>query len=193
MKKRVVCLIHKKKENSYNEIDVIAPEIIPYFGKYENIGLRKRTDQYTAIQTDFVITSGCIMNISSYKSVGGFNKSLFIEYIDTDICIKYKINGKKIVKLGGAFLYQRAGNSIEKKILWKTVHPLCASPERGYYLARNHIWLLRKYRFLFYRFAKPLLFTVIKMLLFEDRKIERIRLFFWGIHDGIRNKMGKLE
>lgn len=67
----------------------------------------------------WVITSRCIVNISDYVKVGGFDKKLFIGQIDKDYCCNLNSQNKKIIRIGNANIYQEAGNTTTRTLLWK--------------------------------------------------------------------------
>jgi len=179
------------------KVGIVAPNIIPYYSKKdlkEKIKLFNTGKEETEVEIQkFVITSGSLINLKIYQKVGGFNNSLFIECIDTDYCIKMYLHNYEIHKLKNLILYQRAGNSKEKKFLFMKIHPLFAAPSRGYYLFRNHICLWKQYGFLVFRFYKPLLLAFIKTILYEDNKKIRIYYYLQGLWDGIQGKLGALE
>lgn len=144
------------------------------------------------IDENWVMTSGSIMNLSDYMAVGGFDTNLFIAHIDIDIGIKFKQAEKKIIVISNAMINQHFGNSQPRKFLGKTVHPSFAAPVRQYYIFRNQIYLEKKYGWYGKKIANVHLWKfVVKALLFEDRKFERIEMMLKGIYDGKAGVMGE--
>lgn len=143
------------------------------------------------VDKNWVMTSGCLMNLSDYEEVGGFDEKLFIGHIDIDVGIKLRMRNKKIVVVGDSILNQHFGNSQPRKILWKTVHPSFASPVREYYIFRNQVYLEKKYGKKVKKFIGVYLWKfVVKAVLFEDKKLTRLKMMIEGVRDGKNNVMG---
>jgi len=69
------------------------------------------------------------------------------------------------------------------------------SPIRNYYIARNHLFLLREYKF---KFRKKVMLInhyyikqLIKIILFDDKPFKKIQHMFRGIKDGLFKKIEK--
>lgn len=167
---------------------MIIPKIIPYFNK---IIRENESGDLSETIVKFAITSGSLLNLDAYRMSEKFDDSLFIEHVDVDFCIKLNKIQRKIIRLNYVILFQRAGNSIPKKLLGRTVHPLFANPIRGYYLFRNQKYLKRKYGKELYSYTGKLYKTLIKTILYEDQKGKRIKLYIEGYISGQRNVMGK--
>lgn len=176
------------------DASIVAPNVRSLYWDNKDNCEKQAFIQYPMSQiTDrnWVMTSGCVMSLSDYKEVGGFDDKLFIGHIDIDIGIKMRMHDKKIVVVGNSILNQHFGNSQPRKILWKTVHPSFASPVREYYIFRNQVYLEKKYG----KKAKKLIEVylwkfVVKAILFEDRKLTRLKMMIEGVRDGKNNVMG---
>lgn len=141
---------------------------------------------------NWVMTSGSLMDLFSFIKVGGFDDSMFIQHIDIDLGIKFNQINKKIIMIGDSILNQRFGNSKPKKLLFKTVHPSYAAPVRTYYIFRNQMYLEKKYGKKIKSFINVYLWKfVIKILLFEHQKIEKLKMAFKGYKDGLSGNMGE--
>ena len=185
--------LQKLKEH-IGDASIVAPNVRSLYWDNKDNCEKQAFIQYPMNQmTDrnWVMTSGCIMNLSDYKEVGGFDDKLFVGHIDIDIGIKMKENNKRIVVVGDSIINQHFGNSQPRKILWKTVHPSFASPVREYYIFRNQIYLEKKYG----KQAKKIIGVslwkfVVKAMLFEDKKLNRLKMMIEGIRDGKNSVMG---
>lgn len=182
-------------ENSKKHYAIVCPNVKSIYYDDES---GKEKIAYTILnehddnrEVNWVMTSGSMMCLKDYYKIGGFDNDMFIAHVDIDLCIKLSINGNKIIQLRDAIIYQRFGNSIPKKILWKTVHPSFADPVRTYYLFRNQKYLELKYSKKIKKFIGVYLYKfVIKILLFEPQKILKLRMAFRGIKDAKNGKMG---
>lgn len=182
-----------KKSNKHYAI--IAPNVKSvYIDELEN----KKKIAYTVLtegknkELIWVMTSGSMMCIKDFVEAGKFDEKLFIAHIDIDLGIALNNLGKKIIMLSDVIIYQTFGNSKPKKILWKVVHPSFANPVRTYYLFRNQVYLLKKYGIKSYGIINVKLYKfIVKIILFEDEKIEKILMAVKGIFHGVSEKMGK--
>lgn len=103
-------------------------------------------DQYS--ETNFIlkkdiIASGCCLNVDGFKTVGEFDTSLFIDFVDTEWCYRAKSKGFVFGITPNILLRHKVGKSeihIGKHIV------SISAPFRYYYQYRNFIILLfRKY------------------------------------------------
>ncbi|MDB6353565.1 glycosyltransferase [Trichococcus sp. K1Tr] len=181
-------------EKSHEHYSIVCPNVKSVYSEYET---NQEKVAYTLIGENlneirnWVMTSGSMMFLEDYMGVNGFDDEMFIAHLDIDLGIKLYLNNKKIIMLGNSVIIQRFGNSIPKKILWKTVHPSFAAPVRTYYLFRNQKYLERKYGKGMKKIINVHLYKfIIKIMIFEDRKIEKMKMAIRGIIDAKKKKMG---
>lgn len=135
----------------------------------------------------FHITSGTLLNNAIVKRVGYMNERLFIDYIDFDYCFRLLNKGYKILLSKDALLYHSLGELQQTLFLRFREHNFM----RVYYQSRNRLYALLKYgvtynSFLFaesFRFASKL----FKIIMLESNKAEKIRMYFKGIIDCIKD------
>lgn len=196
-KEGAVSLLIYKAEQEKERYGIIAPNVTAVYPDSETgeqevaYVLQEEEGEYD--QT-WVMTSGSLMNLAAFEDVGGFDEDFFIAHIDVDFGIRLTLAGYQIKMLGNAMIYQRFGHSMPKKILWKTVYPWYEAPNRTYYLFRNHTYMMRKYG----KKIKPLVHVslfnhLIKIFLFENKKLEKVKCACLGYLDGRRGKMGKWD
>ena len=142
-----------------------------------------------------VITSGSLYDLDIYQQIGPFRDDFFIDYVDSEYCLRARRYGYKIVVACEAHLYHRLGDRQKRELLGRTHYPTFHSPLRWYYISRNRIPMLRQYAL---RFPHWFLYEVVatayvflRMLLFESQKLAKLQAFFLGTLDGIRGRMGK--
>lgn len=191
-----VAIMIEKIEKSRKHYAIIAPNVTSIYPD-ENGEMKT---SYTLLQKGtekeehWVMTSGSLMNLEDFAQAGGFDESFFIAHIDVDLGIRMQQCNMKILMLGDAVIYQRFGNSKPKKLLWKTVHPWYEDSSRTYYLFRNQTYMLCKYGKSYKSVIHVSLVNhIIKILLFEDKKIEKIVKAIEGYRDGKKGKMGRYE
>jgi rhamnosyltransferase len=91
--------------------------------------------------TKLLITSGSFLNLKLFKVIGGFNEKLFIDCVDYDYCLKSILSGYQIGIISNIYLYHVGGTP--QKLLGRNI--ALYSPERYYYIFRNHIYMWLKY------------------------------------------------
>jgi rhamnosyltransferase len=118
---------------------------------YNSIFFMPQISKYAGfVEIGTVITSGNLLNLIGWKSLGGFCEKLFIDEVDNEFCIRatkkgYKIQATKDVYLDHnlGFKYTKA-NRLTGKSLNFTMH----SPFRVYYMTRNNLFLWKQYLFI---------------------------------------------
>jgi rhamnosyltransferase len=144
-----------------------------------------------------IITSGSLNNLGIYKKIGSFRDDFFVDYVDTEYCLRAIECGYKIVVACKARLQHRLGNQQMKRLGPLTLRPTHHSPLRWYYISRNRICMYRDYVFEFPHWALYDLivasYALLKMLLLEDQKIRKILALFLGTLDGILKRTGPIS
>ena len=143
-----------------------------------------------------VINSGALHKVAVIKKMNGFREDFFIDYIDTEYCLRILEEGLKIIVSCDSSVEHRLGNQKSRRIgsveLFPTFHP----PIRWYYISRNRIPMLLKYALRFpHWFSFEIISSIylfIRMLLFEDRRSLKLQAFFFGTRDGLRGSMGEI-
>ena len=144
-----------------------------------------------------IITSGALTNLSMFKDIGFFRDEFFIDYIDSEYCLRAKKNGYKIMVSAKALMYHNLGNKQEVKVLIHTFRPTFHKPFRRYYIARNQIAMLRSYALVHPHWAAfdiiASSYNLCRIIFLEDQKIQNILMIFKGYRDGLRGKFGELK
>lgn len=161
---------------------------------YERVSCHGNEDVLENIT--YVITSGSLYDLAVYQEIGPFRDDFFIDYVDTEYCLRARKKGYSIAVACNAYLEHRQGDRRKRVLLGREHYPTFHSPLRWYFFGRNRILMLCQYAFLFphwllYEIVASL-YTFMKMLLFEDRKMAKLKALFRGTLDGIRGSMGKV-
>lgn len=133
------------------------------------------------------ITSSSITNIAIWKIVGGFDNELFIDYVDYDYDMKIRINKYKLIRINSILLNHQLGESKTIKIGFIKIRVSNHSSFRKYYIARNIVIYIYRYRRYINVFCEllRLVKVIIYVILFENDKIDKIQKIYKGIIDGI--------
>ncbi len=132
-----------------------------------------------------VITSGNLLNVNHFQAIGGFDESLFIDYVDFDFCLRAGIAGFHIIVCADALLSHSIGEAVSRKFLGFRIFGTNHSPERRYTIGRNRMTVIRKYSrdFPAYAFYTGLdfFYEFLGIIFCEDRKWTKIKMIFLGV------------
>jgi len=165
-------LSHTQKINS--DVAIIAPSLI----------------QFKNINWDFfAITSGTLLRMQAQKECGYYLEYFFIDALDSEYCLRLLSYGWKIKIVEDSLLNHNIGAMTKKYFPFykKYIHIQEYSPERIYYTFRNLIITINHYKNKFpdqckiYR--KSLLFTILKVLLYEKNKFAKSKMALRGFLD----------
>lgn len=93
------------------------------------------------VESDHLISSGALIDVRAIDKIGGFTDELFIDYVDTEWCLRARQQQLKLLGVGSANMSHSIGESCIKifsRIV--TLH----SPTRVYYQFRNKTWLMKQ-------------------------------------------------
>ncbi|OYP57160.1 glycosyltransferase [Segatella bryantii] len=146
---------------------------------------------YGVKEVNYCITSASYTNVSAWKDVGGFDTQMIIDWVDWDICIALRKKGFKILKTDKTYILHELGTNTQKKsFLGHTFLILNRSQFRYYYVARNWIYIGRKWQeeSIFKCIVQVLKWLFIA-LIFEKNKMENLKAFIKGSFDGLKMKI----
>jgi len=158
---------------------------------------KKHIMEHTKMNVLTNITSGSIINISLFDSVGKFWEGLFIEGVDDEYCLRMHSCGYQVIVVADAILAQNYGEkfiSLKKfGVVWNaTFH----KPYRNYYVFRNGTLIVKRYMFTQPKYVVFKILSMFKRLLtiylVEDEVWEKYKYSFKGIFDGIIGREGKI-
>lgn len=170
------------------DLGIICPGIID-----RNMG-REYTRQTSG--TEYItqcITAGNLVRLKAWQKTGGFSEKLFIDGVDFDFCMKMGEAGFKILRTNNVCLLQEVGHG--RKIPLPFHHQMSAlnhSPQRLYYIARNYLYIGRRYHQRWH-WAIEVAKRMFIVVCFEDNRREKLRAMFLGIRHYHQGKMGKYD
>jgi rhamnosyltransferase len=140
------------------------------------------------------ITSGSLVRTDAFRRIGYFTEELFIDFVDTEFCLRLAGAGFRIVVPRDVFLQHALGKASRINILGRSLLTLNHPPMRRYYISRNRLHLMKTY---FSRFPSFFLFhlreafiDLIRVFLLEENRWEKTKYSLRGIRDGIIGKLG---
>ena len=164
----------------------------PRFGPFYE---RARCDGGILESVSTVITSGSMINLMIFQELGGYREDFFMDFVDTEYCLRARMSGYKIAVACGARLEHVLGQRREVRVIGLRLYPTFHPPQRWYTISRNRVVMIRMYALSFphwftYEIAASL-FTLVRRLLAEDERLAKLRAVWRGFLDGLRGKMGQ--
>lgn len=172
------------------EIGIICPAVY-----YEGLNVKKQNQE----ETEYVyacMTSASLTRLKAWKMVHGFQEDYFIDFVDNDFCMKLKLAGYKILRVNKCILHHQLGESHVRKFFYGKIK-VCYTkhqPWRFYYMIRNNLYFIHKYR----RYLNVIkeyfkvIYIAAKGLLFADEKSNTLLYICRGYRDARNNKLGKM-
>lgn len=153
----------------------------------------------TSEKVSELITSGSIINLDLFKSIGRFDEKLFIDYVDHEYCYRAITKGYEIVKFSNIFLQHSVGETVQKRSFGslKYTQRSFHSAVRIYYMVRNYLYVKSLYNHSFpvemKHQQKSILTRIKNKLLYSNERIKLLRLIFRAFKDYKEGRMGKIE
>lgn len=137
------------------------------------------------IDVPYCITSAAFTNVDKYFKTSGYDVDFFIDAVDFDICYSLRDLGYRICRVNYVGLYHEVGQGENRCFLGKKIVVYHQKPFRIYYFARNLILMHKKHKRLysFFRMIKSEVALLIRIILYEDSKKEKLDNFLKGIKD----------
>ena len=127
-------------------------------------------------ETDWVITSAAFTNVKAWKSCGGFDNGMFIEWVDWDICESMRKAGYKIMKTYKTKLIHELGHGTRLVMVrHHQMQVMNHKPIRYYYSTRNRIYMARKYKHIgLWEQLKEIGFKLYTVERYERNKLQNL-------------------
>jgi rhamnosyltransferase len=141
-------------------------------------------------ECDFIISSGSLVELDVFLTVGKLNESLFIDAVDIEWCYRALSLGFTTIVASNATMLHEIGDDVIKFFGHEfTVN----SPIRSYYYLRNMLYLtsLPYVPFIWKRkyLSKLIVFSLVSGIIYPN-KIKRLKAIFWAVVDFFDGKLG---
>jgi rhamnosyltransferase len=174
-----------------DKVAIIAPHHVPSLEVGDETLPR---DGLPFQEITVALQSGSLFSSSAFKDVGMFDESFFIDYVDFEFCLRLRKSGFRIIEASHAPVNHRVGMPTRHKFLGITCTVFNHSPLRRYYAARNRLRVYRRYAFSDPRWIGHDIWSwfkeIVKLLLFESNRWEKLAFAARGVWDAIRGRMG---
>ncbi|MFC0229284.1 rhamnosyltransferase [Serratia aquatilis] len=159
--------------------------------KLNRYGLRKKINpQYESkpFEVSLIISSGSLIPINVIDEVGYMDEKLFIDYVDTEWCLRAIAKGYKVYVATSARMSHAIGDKMVHLFGFNVpVH----SPFRRYYRIRNALLFSRMRHVPLAMKIRDNLFNIIHqfiLIITQDNKVAYFKTMVKAIRDGILNK-----
>ena len=145
------------------------------------------------VDISVVISSGTMVKSEVFSVVGLMDEKLFIDYVDTEWCLRCAKHGISIrVDPSIVMIHSIGDYSIKLFSFNIPIH----SPVRRYYRIRNSLYLLRLSHVPKILAIREVIFSIVHQIIIiaisRDRK-NYVSALFRAVFDGLANKNGKLK
>lgn len=139
------------------------------------------------LHSTLLISSGSMISVETLKQVGLMRDNYFIDYVDTEWCLRAEALGYQNYISAKAVMRHTIGDNVIKfKVFNVPVH----SAFRRYYRVRNAFYMMREphvpmmlvFREIFFSFIHQII-----LICFEKNKLEYLKSYCRGIKDGVKN------
>ena len=166
----------------------------PKFIVSHDLKVRSQFGSEGTIEIAYAIASGLLINLECLSKVGMMNESLFIDWVDTEWCVRCTKRGFKVFGTFDVIIEHSLGDS---SLSIAGIDVAIHSPLRHYYQVRNAIHLAL-YSNTFAVSAKiRLLLTACKYFiafsLYTNNRKSHFLYMCFGLCDGLLNKLGKFS
>lgn len=141
-----------------------------------------------------VITSGALTSVRNWRNLGGYDERFFIDFVDTDFCLRHLERGGRIAVSSAAGLRHHLGRREQRRLLGVPFNPTHHPAIRHYYIARNRILMMQRHadaagHWLTFECAAALMWLT-RVLLFEQSRGRKLAAMCVGTWHGISECFG---
>lgn len=141
-----------------------------------------------------VIASGSLIPMHVFNEVGMMDEQFFIDYIDTDFCLRVIGKGYHIIAVRDAVLYHKLGERRAHRFLGLRIITTNHSPLRRYYIYRNKLKTLKRHLFHVPAYVtydlSAVVYDLLRILMYEQDKTTKMQHILAGIRDAFRGISG---
>jgi rhamnosyltransferase len=138
------------------------------------------------------MSSGSLIHARVFRQLGLLEEALFIDAVDTEFCLRARSRGMLILQ-APVEVTHALGAVTHHRILGHSFSVTNHSPSRRYYMTRNRLVLMRRYRKdseWVLRECWAMAMEFVKILLAESQKRRKLAAITLGTWDAVRGRLG---
>jgi len=183
-----------------DKADIVSPRCLDNLNKLElpalkvsRYGLAKpvyNNQSDSPYMVDVIISSGTVASKEVFQRAGNFDERLFIDYVDTEWCLRCRSKGIPVRVVPSAIMHHRIGTNTTK------IGPLTVqihSADRCYYQIRNSFHLFRRRHIPFIFALKEVISTIVNrvlLLFLVENRVLYAKAYLRAIMDGLLGVVG---
>jgi rhamnosyltransferase len=175
---------HEKAGEDGLRADLIGTNFI--YEESSNIAFKKECKKSSYIKKVGIQTSGSLLSLDAYKKTGPFREDFFIDYVDTEYCLRLKHKGFYAIIACRAHMIHAIGNR-PKQFLTANYNAT-----RRYYRTRNGLTLIKEYILKEpWWVAKRIAYIIYELTLVfivEKNRLQKVKSIGKGIADMLFRK-----
>jgi rhamnosyltransferase len=147
----------------------------------------------SVFESDYLISSGCLIALKALDCVGELREDLFIDNVDMEWCFRARGKGLRLLGEGAAVLEHELGDGRVRLPFGRVA--IVHGPRRLYYIMRNRVLLYWMPHVPWQWKAQDLLRLPVKFLIFSllvRPRLENARHMLLGIWHGLVRRTGPL-
>jgi rhamnosyltransferase len=155
--------------------------------------IRRRENEGPVAEVDYLISSGCLIPLSTVDAVGNMREELFIDYVDIEWGLRARGHGYRSFGVFAAQMRHSLGGT---PIEFLGRHFSSHSALRHYYQFRNATWLYRRpWMPALWKCvdASRMLLKLFFYAIFSKPRLQHIRMMCLGIFHGWQGRMGRFD
>ena len=135
-----------------------------------------------------VITSGSLLSVEVFSSLGGFDEKLFIDMVDTEYCFRVRRAGYMVWRTSKPLMEHSLGSLTSQSFLGFRFNVTNHLPQRRYYIFRNTLYMVWNYKSYDPQWALKMMVdylpkVFIKACVFETKRWQNFLYILRGSRD----------
>lgn len=169
-------------------------------GGWRETGAARGTPEPSQLKSNWsfvcgAVNSGSMIKAAIFQQAGFYDDALFIDYVDTDFCLRLQQYGFKILSANSVVLEHELGEKQTRNLLGFKVSFRIHSAWRYYYIMRNRWVLYRRFGNIFPGWVlhdgRWMLLEMGRMAFLEQGRKAKLQAAWLGIKDGICGRTGR--
>ena len=145
------------------------------------------------VDTDFLISSGCLIPVNVLTDIGMMDESLFIDYVDTEWGLRAKQQGYRLLGASGNLMQHRIGEASQRVWFGRWRQVAVHKSFRYYYIFRNSLILFhRPCAFKWRLFHLKRLLLLFVFIICSRVGMANVRYACAGVRDAIAGRTGPM-
>jgi rhamnosyltransferase len=145
------------------------------------------------VDTDLLISSGCLIPVKVLTDIGLMDESLFIDYVDTEWGLRASQRGYRLLGASGNLMQHRIGDASQRVWFGRWRQVAIHKSFRYYYIFRNSLILFhRPCSFKWRLFHLKRLLLLFVFIVCSQKGIANIRYACAGVRDAFAGRTGPM-